>query len=61
MPCSTPASIHACANAVGQRVSLTPTYFRAASAMTLLIAVVTVAGQAILVARAPPAKALRHD
>jgi putative ABC transport system permease protein len=44
-----------------QRVALTPTYFLIASAMTLMIAVVTVAGQALFVARAPPAKALRHE
>ena len=44
-----------------QRVALTPAYFLAASAMTLAIAVVTVAGQALLVARAPPSKALRHE
>ena len=44
-----------------QRVALTPAYFVAASAMTLAIAVVTVAGQAVLVARAPPSKALRHE
>jgi putative ABC transport system permease protein len=44
-----------------QRVALTPAYFLTASAMTLLIAVVTVAGQALLVARAPPSKALRHE
>jgi putative ABC transport system permease protein len=44
-----------------QRVALTPAYFLTASAMTLAIAVVTVAGQALLVARAPPSKALRHE
>ena len=44
-----------------QRVALTPAYFLVASAMTLAIAVVTVAGQALFVARAPPAKALRHE
>jgi putative ABC transport system permease protein len=44
-----------------QRVALTPAYFLAASGMTLAIAVVTVAGQALFVARAPPAKALRHE
>jgi putative ABC transport system permease protein len=44
-----------------QRVALTPAYFLTASAMTLLIAVVTVAAQALLVARAPPSKALRHE
>jgi putative ABC transport system permease protein len=44
-----------------QRVALTPAYFVAASAMTLAVAVVTVVGQTLIVARAPPAKALRHD
>ena len=44
-----------------QRVALTPAYFLTASAMTLAIAVVTVAAQALLVARAPPSKALRHE
>jgi putative ABC transport system permease protein len=44
-----------------QRVALTPAYFLIASAMTLVIAVVTVAGQALLVARASPSKALRHE
>jgi putative ABC transport system permease protein len=44
-----------------QRISLTPLYFLAASALTLLIAVLTVAAQAYAVARAEPAKALRHE
>jgi len=44
-----------------QRIALTPTYFLAATALTLLIAVGTVAGQAYAVARAEPAKALRHE
>jgi len=44
-----------------QRIALAPAYFLAASLMTMAIAVVTVAGQALLVARAPPAKALRHE
>jgi putative ABC transport system permease protein len=44
-----------------QRIALSPAYFLTASAMTLAIAVVTVAGQALFVARAPPSKALRHD
>ncbi|MGZ6049422.1 MAG: ABC transporter permease [Phenylobacterium sp.] len=44
-----------------QRVALTPAYFLIASAVTLLIAVATVAGQALFVARAPPSKALRHE
>jgi putative ABC transport system permease protein len=44
-----------------QRIALTPAYFLAATALTLLIAVGTVAGQAYAVARAEPAKALRHE
>jgi putative ABC transport system permease protein len=44
-----------------QRISLSPAYFLAATALTLLIAVATVAGQAYAVARAEPAKALRHE
>jgi putative ABC transport system permease protein len=44
-----------------QRVALTPAYFLIASGLTLAIAVVTVAGQALFVARAPPGKALRHE
>jgi len=44
-----------------QRIALTPAYFLAATALTLLIAVATVAGQAYAVARAEPAKALRHE
>ena len=44
-----------------QRIGLNPAYFLAATALTLLIAVGTVAGQAYAVARAEPAKALRHE
>jgi putative ABC transport system permease protein len=44
-----------------QRVGLSPLYFLAATALTLVIAVGTVAGQAFAVARAEPAKALRHE
>ncbi|THD61346.1 ABC transporter permease [Phenylobacterium sp.] len=44
-----------------QRISLSPAYFLAASALTIVLAVATVCGQALLVARAPPAKALRHE
>jgi putative ABC transport system permease protein len=44
-----------------QRISLSPAYFLAATALTLLIAIATVAGQAYAVARAEPAKALRHE
>jgi putative ABC transport system permease protein len=44
-----------------QRIGLGPQYFLAATAVTLLIALVTVGGQALGVARAEPAKALRHE
>jgi putative ABC transport system permease protein len=44
-----------------QRISLSPAYFLAATALTLLIAVGTVAGQAYAVARAEPARALRRE
>jgi putative ABC transport system permease protein len=44
-----------------QRITLSPVYFLAATLLTLLIAIGTVAGQAWGVARAEPAKALRHE
>ena len=44
-----------------QRITLSPGYFLAATLLTLIIAVGTVAGQAFAVARAEPAKALRHE
>jgi putative ABC transport system permease protein len=44
-----------------QRIGLGPQYFLAATALTLVIAVATVAGQAFGVAQAEPAKALRHE
>jgi putative ABC transport system permease protein len=44
-----------------QRIGLSPVYFLAATALTLAIAIATVAGHAYAVARAEPAKALRHD
>jgi putative ABC transport system permease protein len=44
-----------------QRIALGPGYFLGATVLTLLIAVATVAGQAFAVARAEPAKALRHE
>jgi putative ABC transport system permease protein len=44
-----------------QRITLSPLYFLGATALTLVIAVATVAGQAFTVARAEPAKALRHE
>ncbi len=44
-----------------QRIGLNPIYFIGATALTLLIAVGTVAGQAYAVARSEPAKALRDE
>jgi len=44
-----------------QRIGLSPAYFLAATLLTLVIAVGTVAGQALAVARAEPAKALRNE
>ena len=44
-----------------QRIGLNPLYFLAATALTLIIAVGTVAGQAYAVARSEPAKALRDE
>ncbi len=44
-----------------QRIGLGPQYFLAATVVTLLIALGTVGGQALGVARAEPAKALRHE
>ena len=44
-----------------QRIGLNPLYFLAATLLTLIIAIGTVAGQAFAVARAEPAKALRHE
>jgi putative ABC transport system permease protein len=44
-----------------QRIALGPGYFLAATALTIVIAVATVAGQALAVARAEPAKVLRHE
>jgi putative ABC transport system permease protein len=53
--------MHGWLSGFDQRIALTPTYFLAATALTLLVAVGTVAGQAYAVARAEPAKALRHE
>jgi putative ABC transport system permease protein len=53
--------MHGWLSSFDQRIALTPTYFLAATALTLLVAVGTVAGQAYAVARAEPAKALRHE
>ena len=44
-----------------QRIALSPLYFVAATLLTLSVALATVIGQALLVARAEPAKALRHE
>jgi len=44
-----------------QRISLSPFYFLAATLLTLVIALATVTGHALAVARAEPAKALRHE
>ena len=44
-----------------QRISLNLLYFLAPSVLTALVATGTVAGQALTVARAEPARALRHD
>jgi putative ABC transport system permease protein len=44
-----------------QRIELTPVYFVAATALALAVALVTVAGQALRVARADPGKALREE
>jgi len=44
-----------------QRIALSALYFLAATVLTLLIAVGTVAGQAWSVAQAEPARALRDE
>jgi putative ABC transport system permease protein len=44
-----------------QRISLGPGYFLAATLLTLIIAIGTVAGQAFAVARSDPAEALRNE
>ncbi len=44
-----------------QHIGLSPVYFVAATLLTLAVALVTVVGQVMMVARAEPAKALRHD
>ena len=54
-------AMHGWLSGFDRRIALTPAYFLAATALTLLIAVGTVAGQAYAVARAEPAKALRHE
>jgi putative ABC transport system permease protein len=54
-------AMHAYLAGFDQRIGLNPLYFAAATALTLLIAVATVGGQAYAVARAEPAKALRCE
>jgi putative ABC transport system permease protein len=44
-----------------QRISLSPLYFVAASLLALLVASVTVVAQSLRLARAEPARALRHE
>jgi putative ABC transport system permease protein len=44
-----------------QRIALSPLYFLAAAALTALVAILTVAGQALRVARTEPARALVHE
>jgi putative ABC transport system permease protein len=44
-----------------QRVALTPVYFLAATALALVVAAATVIAQALRIAAAEPARALRHD
>ena len=45
----------------GDRITLSPLYFIAASAIAMVIAVLTVLGQALRASRAAPAWALHHD
>jgi putative ABC transport system permease protein len=42
-------------------INLSPLFFVGASALALVIALVTVSGHAVLVARAPPTEALRYE
>ena len=44
-----------------QRIGLSPLYFVGASVLMLAVALLTVVGQALAVARAEPARALRHE
>ena len=48
-------------NGFDQRIGLNPLYFLGASALMIAVALLTVVGQALAVARAEPAKALRHE
>jgi putative ABC transport system permease protein len=48
-------------NGFDQRIALTPLYFLGASALMIAVALLTVIGQALAVARAEPARALRHE
>jgi len=53
--------LHSWLSTFDQRISLSPLYFLSATTLTLLIALSTVGGQTLLVARSEPAKALRHE
>ncbi len=44
-----------------QHIALSPLYFLAATGLALIIATLTVVGQALHVARSEPAKALRYE
>lgn len=48
-------------NGFDQRIALGPTYFVLAAALALIVALATVCGQAMKVARADPAEALRYE
>jgi putative ABC transport system permease protein len=48
-------------NGFTQRIELTPVYFLTATTLALLVALLTVAGQAFRVARADPGVALRYE
>ena len=48
-------------NGFDQRIGLNPLYFLGASALMIAVALLTVVGQALAVARAEPARALRHE
>ena len=48
-------------NGFDQHIPLTPLYFGLATLLALAVAVVTVSGQALKVARSDPGKALRYE
>ena len=48
-------------NGFDQRITLSPAYFAAATGLALLVALLTVCGQAFKVARADPVQALRYE